>query len=447
MAYRTARDYVNGLASLLVALLAASSTAAQSPELGAAPTALPTTGERSEQFAEVDSWLQTFLTENQVPGGSLAIAVDGQLKLVRGYGYADRETQQPVQPDALFRIASVSKPITAVAVLQLVDRGKLRLDDKIIDVLQLRQQSSRSADDYDPWWNEITVAHLLTHSGGWDRDRSGDPMFLNKHISQWLAASMPVSHAHVIEYQFLRRLDFVPGERYAYSNFGYCLLGRAVERVGGLPYEKYVQQHIFAPRGITSARIGESLASERAEGEVKYYTVDQYRAEAVVGSELGAEVPGQYGGWDHRLLDAHGGWIMSSGDLVKFGLGLDIANNPTANQAPANNTVAVENRLLRPTSTASLFTAHLPLQNSAAAAMPGYGYGWVVTQLDDSPLVFHNGALPCTGALLARLGDRIWFAVLLNQGRSRDGRWLAAGLERELGRRIGQAVPSNRSCP
>jgi N-acyl-D-amino-acid deacylase len=427
MAYRMTRNYVKLVLFLLVLTLAWGSALAQETEPS---PSVPSTGAEVPQFADADAWMKEYLAKYKIPGGSLAITVDGELKLSRGYGYADGETQELVQPTSLFRIASVSKPITAVAVLNLVEEGKLRLDDKIIDVLKLRPTRNESA-DYDPWWGEITLKHLLTHTGGWNRDRSGDPMFMQQRISDWLGIPPPIGHHAVIEYQFRRGIDYAPGERFVYSNFGFCLLGRAIEQASGQPYEQYVRQQLFAPLGIHTAAIGGSLETERQPGEVKYYTVDGYRDLAVVGPQQGKErVPGQYGGWDQRLLDSHGGWIMSSEDLVRFASTLDVID---AGQATRGG-------LLKPESAQAMFTAQVPFKPGAAAKFPGSGYGWMVTKLDETPLVFHNGALPCTAAILARLDERVWFAALFNLGRTSDGKWLAVGLERELGRRIGGAI-------
>jgi N-acyl-D-amino-acid deacylase len=390
---------------------------------------IPVTGDDVSQFAAAEAWLLEYMHTNQVPGASLAIAVDGELKLARGYGYADREAKEPVQPEALFRIASISKPVTAVAVLKLVDEGKLKLDDSVVDLLGLRPANEKPA-DYDLWWDRVTLQHLLTHSGGWDRDRSGDPMFLDVRIVKWLNRKLPLDHATLNEYQFRRPLDFAPGTRYAYSNFGYSLLGRAIEKASGEPYEKYVREQVFAPLGITSARIGSSLESERCEQEVNYYTVDGYKSLAVVGPDCNTrQVPGQYGGWNQRLLDSHGGWIMSSVDLVKFGLALEVIDD-----APTTR-----GGLLKRESAQVMFSPQVAL-SGGDAKIPGYGYGWVVTRLDDRPIVLHNGALPCTASVLARLDDRVWFAVLLNLGRTADGKWLSSGLDRELGRRIHEAL-------
>jgi N-acyl-D-amino-acid deacylase len=136
---------------------------------------VPTTGRASPYLASFDRLLVGFLHERELPGAALAVARYGRLVYARGYGYADQETKEPVLPNSLFRIASVSKPLTAVAVLQLVERGRLRPDDSVFDVLQLEEPAENGV-SFDECWRRVTILHLLQHRGGWDRDKSFDPM-------------------------------------------------------------------------------------------------------------------------------------------------------------------------------------------------------------------------------------------------------------------------------
>ena len=421
------RHCVLNYVSWLLMVLLCPQALSQETEPEAERKPLPAIGDEVAQFAAVDAWVQEFMESKKIPGGSLAIAVDGQMMLSRGYGYADREKEEPVQPESVFRIASISKPITAVAVLKLVDEGKLNLSDKIVDLLKLRNESLR---DYDPWWNEITIHHLLTHSAGFDRSRSGDPMFMDEQTVEAFGAALPVTHRQVIDFQFLRSLDYHPGERYAYSNFGYCLLGRAIEQVTGQTYQQYVQQQIFVPLGIITARIGGSLESERAEKEVKYYTIDEYRDTAVVGPNIGEKVPGQYGGWNQPLLDSHGGWIMSSIDLVRFGLALDKVDEGKVTRG----------NLLKAETARTMFTPQVPVRYGNDTLRPGYGYGWLIGDVGGAPIVEHGGALPCTATMLGRIDGRIWFAAQFNVGKTNDGKWLQTDLDQEIGRRVRECV-------
>ena len=121
-----------------------------------------------------DGAMRALISKHGLPGGQLAVAADGRLLLSRGYGYADIERRQRVRPDSLFRIGSVSKTLTAVAILTLVDRGLLRLDDKAFRILD--HLAPASARQPDPRFGDITIQDLLQHAAGWDSAIVGDPL-------------------------------------------------------------------------------------------------------------------------------------------------------------------------------------------------------------------------------------------------------------------------------
>ena len=160
-----------------------------------------------------------------------------------------------MKADSLFRIASISKSFTAVAVLKLVEEGKLSLDAKAFPLLGI-QPAVQSFVDPEPRLRQITVRQLLQHTGGWDRDQSFDPMFRSERIARANLTPPPASSVAVIRYMLSRQLDFDPGARHAYSNFGYCVLGRLIEKVTGQKYEAYVREKILAPIGIAVRIIG-----------------------------------------------------------------------------------------------------------------------------------------------------------------------------------------------
>ena len=112
-------------------------------------------------------------------------------------------------------------------------------------------------------------------------------------------------------------LDFTPGKKFAYSNFGYCVLGRIIEKATGLSYEKFVQDQVLKPLGIESMRIGRTLDGQQAEGEARYYMPDNSKARSVFASRK-SPVPWPHGGYCLEAMDAHGGWIGSAIDLARF---------------------------------------------------------------------------------------------------------------------------------
>ena len=194
------------------------------------------------------------LLETEVPGAAIAIVKDGRLVLARGYGLADVKNNESVQPDSLFRIASISKPVTAVAILRLVEDGKLDLEDRAFEILNQFEVPEETTPD--PRIFDVTVRQLLQHSGGWDLDMGYDPMFILGRIERALSVPKPASCHDVITFMLGQPLDFDPGTQYAYSNFGYCILGRIIEQASGQTYEEYVKSRILQPMGITRMRIG-----------------------------------------------------------------------------------------------------------------------------------------------------------------------------------------------
>jgi N-acyl-D-amino-acid deacylase len=386
---------------------------------------LPATGENVAELAAFDDWMRAFLTMHGIPGGQLAIARGGRVLYARGFGYAEREAHAPVEPDSLFRIASVSKPITAAAVLLLMQRGKLKLTDKVDEILSIEPHLEPRAKP-DERWRAITLEHCLSHTGGWDRDASFDPMFAYERVAKSLGVKLPIGTAEIIRYMRGQALDFAPGERYAYSNFGYCLLGRVIEKLSGQPYETFVRDEVFAPLGVTAPRIGRSLREQRAEHEVCYYTYNDVQAMPVVGlhaGESGERVPLSYGGWNQEALDAHGGWIASATDLAKFASALDDA-------------AFASKPLLTAESVQTMFAPHATIN---ADTRIHYGLGWVLGRdgSDERPLRAHGGALPCTAAALVKTHDGLNLAVLFNLGQDQEG-FLGRGLDGALVRAVHQ---------
>ncbi len=376
--------------------------------LAAAPSGkgdVPVTGKADPRLASFDRMMLDFLQAHpDVPGAALAVAKDGKLVYARGFGHADLERKQPVQPDALFRIASVSKPITAVAVLQLVERGKLKLSDRVFDVLGLQEPKDQGV-SFDPRWRKVTVEQLLHHTGGWDRDKSFDPMFRSPEICRTLQIDPPAMPDAIIRYMLLQPLDFNPGTRHVYSNFGYCLLGRVIEKASGQPYEAYVRREVLLPLGIRDLRIGHSLAEDRFPTEV-WYDAGAGKTLAQFGPQRGQPVPVCYGGWCQEALDSHGGWVASAPDLVRFAAAF---NQPR--RCPILNADSIHTLFARPEGPAGFTRKGKPRPEY-------YASGWEVRPLgperNAGVNTWHSGSLPGTSTLLVRRADGLTWAVLFN---------------------------------
>jgi CubicO group peptidase (beta-lactamase class C family) len=211
---------------------------------GTVSTAAEPTGHALPGLESYDEFMTALIRKWDVPGGALAVAREDKLLLARGYGLANRDRQASAEPTSLFRLCSLSKTITAVAVLQLVQGGRLGLDDKVVPILGTA--GPRAAAISDRRVNDITVRQLLQHSGGFDRGRSGDVMFMPgaAEAARRQNGPLPPDCPTVLRDTLERKLDFAPGARFAYSNIGYCILGRVVERVSGMAYGAYVRDRV-----------------------------------------------------------------------------------------------------------------------------------------------------------------------------------------------------------
>jgi CubicO group peptidase (beta-lactamase class C family) len=359
-----------------------------------------------------DDLMMSFLAEEQIPGASLAVGRGDRLVYARGFGLANLLNDEPVRAGSLFRIASISKPITAVVVLRLVERGELALGDLVCERLELK-------DTTDSRWSQVTLLHLLQHTGGWDRDASYDPMFRSVEIAEEFGTVPPAGPAEVIRYMQMQPLDFDPGTKYAYSNFGYCLLGRVIERVTGLSYADAVARELFTPLGISRIALGATLTT--APGEVRYYADGDARAPSVF-PPVGELVPEPYGAWNLEAMDAHGGWIASAVDLVRFASAFhDFDHSPLLNRASIDVMTAIpEGR-----------AGH---DEDGSVKVPYYGCGWSVRAAggEGGVNIWHQGALDGTSTLLVRRYDGLSWAVLFNRRLGTDAKNLASLIDSRI---------------
>jgi len=351
-------------------------------------------------FENYDRRMSAFMQKHRFPGASIAVTNGGRLVFAKGYGYSDVATGEKVETDSLFRIASISKPITAIAILQLCEQGKLQLEDPVFSLLGIRLNAEKK-NGSDPRLAEITVQHLLQHRGGWDRNLSFDAMFKSISFAQQQGVAPPATQEVVIQAMLKQPLDFSPGERYAYSNFGYCLLGRVIERLSGMSYESFVKQNVLDPVGATGMRLGATRLDDRVEKEVRYYHPGT--GTSVFNHDLKLEVPHPYGAWYLEAMDSHGGWLASASDLAKFAAALD---------DPANCPI------LTPESMALM---HQRPEGAAGYREDGtekpvyYSLGWSNRVVGPQKLNhWHTGSLPGTATILIRRHDGKNFVALLN---------------------------------
>lgn len=354
-----------------------------------------------------DRAMEEFMSTRKVPGGALAVVKEKRLVYARGYGWADRAAQEAVRPESLFRIASISKPFTAVAVMKLAEAGRLDLDAPVFGLLGLEPRAEGKGGG-DERLKKVTVRHCLQHTGGWDRDASGDPMFRSVKTAREMGVEPPARQDTIIRYMLSKRLDFDPGARYAYSNFGYCLLGRVIEKLSGKAYADYVRETVFQRAGIKGMKLGASLENGRAAAEVRYYTAGDAKGASVFPAVRG-KVPVPYGSFCLEAMDSHGGWLASAVDLARFAVALEPGG-----------------ACLKADSLKTLYEPPAaPVSRDAEGKLAGHFYalGWSVRPAGRAgqATYSHNGSLPGTFTALVRRYDGLSWAVLFNQ-RSDDSK-------------------------
>jgi CubicO group peptidase (beta-lactamase class C family) len=286
------------------------------------PSPLPTNAEAHfTGAARLDSVVERFRAEWQLKGVSLAIAQHGRLVYAQGFGLADEELGLPTTPQHRFRLASVSKLVTAVAIMQLVEAGKLRLTDKVFGPGGLLVDSLYLA-ARDPRVYQIEVQHLLRHTGGWRNRLRADPMFVPLEIAAATGTQPPASLEAITQYMFRQEMLAAPGTFFDYSNFGYCLLGKVIEQASGQSYEQYVHQHLLHPLGIKQMHPACNRYADRSQDEVRYYDYPgaKLRPSCYGTGEL---VSRAYGGMNLEVLGPAGGWVASPIEVLRFALAVD----------------------------------------------------------------------------------------------------------------------------
>ncbi|MEV4440328.1 serine hydrolase domain-containing protein [Streptomyces sp. NPDC049577] len=292
--------------------------------------------------------VEAYMKTHQVPNLSIAITKGDRLVFEQGY-------PPPFGSDVRFRVASISKTLTATAIMTLVEAGSLDLNRAVFgDGAVLG--TTYGTKPYSARVRAITVRHLLHHiGGGWGYPYPGgvdvDPMFDGSTSGM----AHPQLITHVLDTIPLR-VD--PGTRYWYSNFGYCLLGRVIEAVSGRPYDQYVKEAVLQPCGITRMEIGGNTLADRKPNEAVYYR----------HSGLSPTWENDPYALEVRRMDAHGGWLACPTDLLRFMIRVDRQDEVAD--------------LLTRGSVNAMFTGSDP--------QPEYGLGWMLTHVR-APVIMGGG--------------------------------------------------------
>lgn len=312
---------------------------------------------------KVHSLFQKFVEDKQVPGLAYAVILDDEIAYSGAFGVTDVNSQSPVSNQSLFRIASISKPFTAMAILQLRDAGKLNLDDPVSKYLKYFNDLAMPTTDSP----EITIRHLLTHSAGLPEDNAWGDRLLAKpenFIPELVGKGISFSN--------------VPGQKYEYSNLGYALLGQIIEEVSGISFEQYTTTNILKPLGMNSSVWEYSKAQQK-------HLVSGYEWRDDSFNTIPLEHHGAFG--------PMAGLITSIEDFTKFA-------TQHLSAWPARS--EQDHGILKRSSIRDMHFPHNLYYFSAKGKCPlilayGYGLNWA-KECDGNPYVSHNGGLPGFGS-------------------------------------------------
>ncbi len=327
-------------------------------------------------FPEIEKLFNAYVERQKMPGAIIGIIIDGELVWVKTAGVKDPESKAPVTQDTVFRIASMTKSFTAMAILKLRDEGRLSLDDpaaRFVPALEMLAYPTKDSP-------AITIRHLLTHSEGFPEDNPwGDRQLAqtNETMDAWMRAGIPFSNA--------------PGTAYEYSNYGFAILGRIVEKASGRPYADYVRDEILRPLGMNSSTF------EAAENP---------RERIALGSRWEDEKWKPEMPLAHGSFGAMGGLWTSARDLSRYVAFLMSAFPPRdANDTrPIKRSSAREMQQAWRGQGASAFRTSVDAGLQLSASSYGYGLG-VSQDCRFSHVVGHGGGLPGYGSLMRWLPE------------------------------------------
>ncbi len=338
---------------------------------------------------------------NRWPAVGLAVGVvrNGDLELFHGHGLADIASDTPITEDTVFRIASITKTFTAIAVMQLWEQGSIDLDAPANRYLRAYKLVPAKAA-----WRPATVRHLLTHTAGIREVLHPSGLLRLRDLGETVKLGRPVPPLAEY-YRGGLRIDAEPGTRFTYTNHGFATLGQIVEDVSGVPLARYLREHVFEPLGMAHTDLvrSERVASRLATG----YELRSGGATAVT---------------DYEVITVGGGAAYSTPrDMARY-LGA-LLGGGRGEHGP----------ILEPATLATMFEPHY----QPDPRIPGFGLGFFRVDLNGHPAVEHDGILPGFDSQIFLVpGDGVGVMAFAN-GARRGMHWLTPEIARMLERFLG----------
>ncbi|WP_250125662.1 serine hydrolase domain-containing protein [Chroococcidiopsis sp. CCMEE 29] len=313
----------------------------------------------------IDDYIRATMTQNQIPGLSVAVVQEGEPVLVKGYGLANVEHSVPATEHTVYEIASVGKTFTATVTMMLVEEGVISLDEPIADYLDNPPQA----------WYPVRIKHILSH-------QSGIPSYTDAQ-NYWEITRLDLSKVEILALVTDFPLKFQPGEFSAYDNTGYYLLGLMLEKVTGQSYGDLLRDRIFAPLGMNATVMNHprDIVPHRAAGY-------RWQHNQLVNKPY----------YSPSVTYSAGGQLSSVADMVRW------------EQALCSAT------LLRQSTLDQMWTAHLPKHGDDWEKLRYVaGLGWWVINYGDRRVVSHNGSILGFASNITRfIDDEITVIVFCN---------------------------------
>ncbi|HXA04866.1 MAG TPA: serine hydrolase domain-containing protein [Bryobacteraceae bacterium] len=328
------------------------------------------------EFPRIEKVFERFQQEHRIPGAAFGIVIDSELAYFKGFGVRDRTSQDPVTPDTVFRIASMTKSFTALSILKLRDAGKLSLEDPVAKWIPEFARFQYPTRDTAP----IRIRQLMSHGAGFPEDNPwGDRQLSTDDatLTRWLELGLPFSTP--------------PDTSYEYSNYGFALLGRIVSKASGVPYAEYLTKNILAPLGMRSTTLEAATLPANVRATGYRLLENEYFEEPSL---------------PHGAFGSMGGLLTSARDLGRY-VAFHLSAFPPRDDEDRG---PVERSSIREmqhpwrehTLTATRSSPDAPLRVRSVA----YGYGLGISRdCHFSHIVGHGGGLPGFGSYMMWLPD------------------------------------------
>ena len=276
----------------------------------------------SPQLEDMENKIKRYLLRWEINGAQIAVTRNDSLLYVKGFGWADMEKKQEMQPSNIMRLASVSKLLTAVGVMKLAEVGTLKLSDHVFGPKGILNDTAFTNAIKDQRYLDITVEQLLRHKAGFTTG-AGDPMFSTRYIMMQNRLITPPDNNTLMKILLKRRLGYTPGTAKRYSNVGYMLLSMIIEKKTRMSYEDYMRKFVFEPAGCYDFHIAGSYEKDRRRNEVKYY-MHKGSEPVYEYNNSGRMVEKCYGENDIPNLKGAGAWCASAAELSRLVASIDL---------------------------------------------------------------------------------------------------------------------------